>query len=548
MRLASAQRKLKQVQRFQLLRYFAFSGLIAFTLTAIALNYFYYQQSVKNLIHLTEEQNIALTKSFSNTLWPEFSRFLRSTSSLSDEDLRKHPKSYQLQRAVFTQMRGLSVVKVKIFDLKGRTVFSTEVSQIGEMAVSNRNFVIARSGQVVSQLGHRSSFRAIQGQVSDRDLLSSYVPIQSSSGNEVEGVVELYSDVTPLFQQIYQTRQTILLGSLLILAGLYSVLFLLIKRADQIIRQQHTALQQSQADYKRQADVLENTLGNLQQAQIQLVHSEKMSSLGQMVAGVAHEINNPAGFIYGNLEYLSEQFGHLTKLIRLYQKNYPATVGEIDRFARDIDIEFLIDDLPKSLDSMRVGAERIRQIVLSLRNFSRLDRDGINQFDIHQGLEDTLLILQNRIKKKADRPGIDIVKNYGSLPAIEAHGGQLNQVFMNLLNNAIDAIQEKRQSAAPSAADFSPDYIIISTQAIADKAVQLTFQDSGSGMSEKIRSKIFDPFFTTKPVGKGTGLGLSISYQVVTQNHQGQITCDSVLGEGTTFTLTLPLRQMSAKH
>ncbi|NJN01438.1 MAG: HAMP domain-containing histidine kinase [Leptolyngbyaceae cyanobacterium SL_1_1] len=487
---------------------------------------------------------MALTKSFSNTLWPEYASFLQSSSMLSGDDLRSHAKTYQLQRDVLTQMKGLSVTKVKIFDLEGKVIFSTDLAQIGINQAGSKGFLSAKLGVVSSQLGHRDSFQAIQGELEDRDLFSSYVPVTSQSGSIIQGVVELYSDVTPLLQQIHETRRTILLGSFVILISLYSVLFLVIQRADQIIRQQHTALQKSQVDYKRQAQVLERALDNLQQAQTQLVHSEKMSGLGQMVAGIAHEINNPAGFIYGNLKYLTEQFGGLVSLIQLYQKHCSSPAPEITQLASEIEIEFLMNDLPRSLESMRVGTERIRQIVLSLRNFARLDRDGIDQFDLHQGLEDTLLILQNRLKPKASSPGIKVIKNYGDLPLIEAHGGQLNQVFMNLLNNAVDAIQEN-YSATLEEAKPDPRQILISTQAIAADYVRLQIQDGGTGMSEQTRTKVFDPFFTTKPVGKGTGLGLSISYQIITQNHQGQIRCDSVSGKGTTFTVTLPVRQAS---
>ena len=544
-RSESLQKGTEQANKFQLLRYFAISGFIAFVLTAIALNHFYHHQSVKNLIHLTEEQNVALTKSFSNTLWSEFSIFLQSTGPLSDQELKHHPKMAEMQQAVFAQMKGLSVAKVKVFDLEGRTVFSTDAAQIGADKSQSSGFMAARAGEVVSQLGHRDSFQSIQGQLKEPDLLSSYVPIVAGTEAEVQGVLELYSDVTPLMSQIYQTQRTILLGSFVILIGLYSALFLVIKRADQMIKQQHEALQKSQIDYKRQASILETTLSNLRQTQTQLVHSEKMSSLGQMVAGVAHEINNPAGFIYGNLQYLTQQFNEMTELLRLYQKHYPAPAAEIAAQVEDIDIEFVIADLPRSLESMQIGAERIRQIVLSLRNFSRLDRAGIDKFDLHQGLEDTLLLLQNRLKAKTNYAAIKIVKRYGTLPLIEAHAGQLNQVFMNLLNNAIDAIREKQLEQIKTGDRSSPAEIEISTQAAGDR-ICLKIRDTGCGLSEKTRAKIFDPFFTTKPVGKGTGLGLSISYQVITQNHRGQIKCESASGAGTTFILTLPVQQPEA--
>jgi signal transduction histidine kinase len=286
-----------------------------------------------------------------------------------------------------------------------------------------------------------------------------------------------------------------------------------------------------------------------------------MSSLGQMVAGVAHEINNPVNFIYGNLTYTSQYTQDLLHLIQLYQKHYPHPVPEIEAEIEEIDIEFLCEDFPNVLDSMRIGTERIRQIVLSLRNFSRLDEADKKPVNIHEGIDSTLLILQNRLKATPLRSGIQIIKEYGDLPEVECYAGKLNQVFMNIISNAIDALEEgvnnsvplegisgneegfigKGQFPSPITPNLSP-VIRIRTTILDNNLVEIRITDNGSGMTEEVQSKIFDPFFTTKPVGQGTGLGLSISYQIVVEKHGGQLQCISAPGNGAEFVIRIPQR------
>lgn len=305
---------------------------------------------------------------------------------------------------------------------------------------------------------------------------------------------------------------------------------------------------------REQAQQLEQALHKLQQTQAQLIQTEKMSSLGQMVAGVAHEINNPVSFIYGNVEPANEYIENLLDLLDLYQKHYPEPMPEIQEEIDAIELDFVIEDLPKLMSSMKVGANRIRDIVLSLRNFSRLDEAEMKAVDLHQGIDSTLLILQNRLKANSERPEIQVIKDYANLPQVECYSGEVNQVFMNLLANAIDALEASVLSCPlPVSNNHKPctEYsdrnlnpiISIRTARKSENQIEIRIADNGTGMTDDVRQRIFDPFFTTKPVGSGTGLGLSISYQIVVEKHQGTLECFSNLGEGTEFVISLPIHQ-----
>jgi two-component system, NtrC family, sensor kinase len=292
-----------------------------------------------------------------------------------------------------------------------------------------------------------------------------------------------------------------------------------------------------------QAEQLKITLQELHLSQAQLVQTEKMSTLGTLVAGVAHEINNPTSFIYGNLHYANEYVKDLLQLVRLYRKYYPNPAPEILYHAQSVELDFLIEDLPKVLSSMETGAERIRHLVLSLRNFSRLDQSDMQPVDIHEGIESTLLILNNRLKAHGDRSGINVIKEYGELPAVECYPSQLNQVFMNLVGNAIDALEEVA-SNRNTPETFAPT-IWIRTEVKPENCAIVRIADNGPGITDDVKRQLFDPFFTTKPMGKGTGLGLSISYHIVVDKHKGSLRCESVTGEGTEFLIEIPVRQCS---
>jgi two-component system, NtrC family, sensor kinase len=271
------------------------------------------------------------------------------------------------------------------------------------------------------------------------------------------------------------------------------------------------------------------------------VQSEKMSSLGQLVAGVAHEINNPVNFIHGNLLPAKEYVRDLLTLVDLYAQHYPEPVAEIDQAIADMDLDFLREDLVKLLTSMRVGTDRIRDIVLSLRNFSRLDESAFKQADLHEGIESTLMILEGRLKSKPGAESITVQKNYGNIPLVDCYAGQLNQVFMNILANAIDALEERDKTRSPAEKQQVPSSILITTEVYKQNWVQIRIRDNGIGMPESVRERIFDPFFTTKPVGKGTGMGMSIGYQIITEKHQGSITCTSADQQGTEFLIQIPI-------
>ncbi|MBG1241205.1 PAS domain-containing sensor histidine kinase [Nostoc sp. NZL] len=322
-------------------------------------------------------------------------------------------------------------------------------------------------------------------------------------------------------------------------------------------KQAKEALLKSEAQLRQQAQELKETLHELQHTQTHLIQTEKMSSLGQLVAGVAHEINNPVNFIYGNLNPAKEYTQDLLSLLRLYQNHYPEPVLEIQDFAELIELEFLTSDLPQIINSMKVGADRIREIVLSLRNFSRLDEAEMKAVDIHEGIDSTLMILQSRLKGNEQRSTIEIIKEYGKLPLVECYAGQLNQVFMNILSNAIDALEESYPAGRRSAYVICPIHwenarrveqmtspqIRICTQLEEPNQVTITIADNGLGIPEDVRKQLFDPFFTTKPIGKGTGMGLAISYQIITERHGGSLKCLSQPGQGAEFMIKIPLIQ-----
>ncbi|QXE23551.1 PAS/PAC sensor signal transduction histidine kinase [Richelia sinica FACHB-800] len=297
-----------------------------------------------------------------------------------------------------------------------------------------------------------------------------------------------------------------------------------------------TERKQAEILLQQQATSLQNALSDLKRTQIQLIHSEKMSSLGNMVAGVAHEINNPVNFIHGNLSPASEYIEDILRLLDLYAEHFPEPPLEIQEEIEAIDLDFLKVDLMKLVKSMRIGTDRIREIVISLRNFSRLDEAEVKEVNIHEGIDSTLMILHNRLKSKPNHPEIAVIRNYATLPLIECYPGQLNQVFMNILSNAIDALED------PRLGNKSRE-IHITTELVNHDTISIRIADNGIGISEEIISKLFDPFFTTKDVGKGTGLGLSISYQIIVDRHQGKLSCHSLPDGGAEFVIEIPILQ-----
>jgi signal transduction histidine kinase len=315
-----------------------------------------------------------------------------------------------------------------------------------------------------------------------------------------------------------------------------------------LLRQVIYELGESERNLQQKSQELEETLANLKAVQIKMVQAEKMSALGVLVAGVAHEINNPVNFIHGNIAYAEEYIHDLLRLVAAYQVHCPNPAPAVQCMIEEIDLEFLTDDLTKVFGSMRTGTDRIRGIVQSLRTFSRLDEAEVKAIDIHEGIDSTLTILDNRIKARPDHPGIQIVREYGTLPKVECYAGQLNQVFMNILANAIDALEERDFVRSFAEIQANPSLITIRTHQSKLDAIAIHILDNGFGMNETTQSRLFDPFFTTKAVGKGTGLGMSISYDIITERHKGSLYCTSAPGMGTEFIIEIPINQETAEH
>jgi PAS domain S-box-containing protein len=313
----------------------------------------------------------------------------------------------------------------------------------------------------------------------------------------------------------------------------------------------------SEEKYRLQAEKLATALQELKSTQSQLIQAEKMSGLGQLVAGIAHEINNPVNFIYGNLSYANNYANDLLNLIDTYRNHYPEPFEAVRDKLEEIDIDFLSQDFLKLINSIRVGAERIQGIVQSLNKFSRSDEAGCKYVDIHEGIDSTLMILQSRLKANPNRPEIIVERVYGDIPSVECYAGQINQVFMNLLTNAIDALEEDAQeNGIWKLIDDRPQWIsknnktskiIIQTELLQDELnsdrLLIKIADNAKGIPDELRNRLFDLFFTTKPVGKGTGLGLSIAYQIVTENHGGKLHFNSEINKGTEFIIEIPLQQ-----
>lgn len=313
-----------------------------------------------------------------------------------------------------------------------------------------------------------------------------------------------------------------------------------LQKNNEIVQQRNMQLKGSQVKLQQKAEELENTLNELRQAQLHMVQSEKMSSLGHLVAGVAHEINNPMSFIYGNLNYISSYTNDLLHMISLYQQEYPQPTNIIRKTSANLEIQFIQEDLPNTLKSVEVGAERIRDIILSLRNFSRMDESSCKAVDIHEGIDNTLLILNHRLKAQSNQEAIRVEKLYGDIPLIECYAGSLNQVFMNILSNAIDALEEKRRG---SGSQETCEVFIRTRLCFNEDFLEVAIADNGIGMSQSVQKKLFEPFFTTKPLGKGTGMGMPISYQIIVEKHGGQMKVKSAPGKGTEFCIQIPVNQ-----
>lgn len=311
-----------------------------------------------------------------------------------------------------------------------------------------------------------------------------------------------------------------------------------LKRYNEQLKQEINQRKRAEKKAEEKAIELEKSLQELKQAKSQLVQAEKMSGLGQFVAGVAHEINNPISFIYGNIDYARQYFQDIITLLNAYRKNYSPPLETIQQLETEMELDFLVEDWQKLINSMETGASRIREIVSSLKKFSSLGESGIKLANIEEGLEETLLLLRHRFRGCQHYPTIKVVKNYGNIPKVNCYIHQLNQVFANLISNAVDSFEGNK---------IKNPVIQINTELISKNWIQIRIKDNGCGISEEVKDKIFDPFFTTKPVGKGTGLGLSTSYQIITETHSGTIDCQSSPGKGTEFMIEIPIKSIEQK-
>jgi signal transduction histidine kinase len=433
-----------------------------------------------------------------------------------------------------------------------------QVSQLTRLSISLQP-LNADSPADLQNLANQFSTDPIVVRPLDQKTVAGYTPIKDINGRSI--AVLQVTNARMIYQQGLVSLRYLAI-SLLVISTLASlVIWRLLQQSirylmerDRIKQalQQETALRQADQKYRAKAEELEQTLYELKQAQTQLIHSEKMSSLGQLVAGIAHEINNPVNFISGNISYAESYAQELLQLIDLYQQTPLALPSDVQAKVSKIDTDFLCEDLPKLIKSMKVGAERIQTIVLSLRNFSRLDETAMKAVDLHEGIESTLLLLQNRLRSCGNRPETHLIRKYGDLPLVECYPSQMNQVFMNLLSNAIDALEERRvaqtnqsfshpEGSHPEGSTEAAPTIWIETEQVDDQAV-IRIGDNGPQVPEAIQAHLFDPFFTTKDVGKGTGLGLAISYQIVVEKHQGQLFYTNV-SQGVEFVVQIPLRQ-----
>ncbi len=364
-------------------------------------------------------------------------------------------------------------------------------------------------------------------------------------------LIKPISDLTEAVAQVSQGkwhRKVEVRGQdeLAILARTFNSMAKALKESFSRLTEMNEDLQASEMRKREKAIALEQSLQKLQQAQSQLIQTEKMSSLGQMVAGVAHEINNPVNFIHGNLVYLRRYTQDLLELIELYQQSGTQPPIEIIQKIEDIELDFIQEDIDKLLKSMNEGSSRIREIVQSLRIFSRLDESELKPVDLKTGIDSTLMLLQYRLKGQPGYPDIEVITIYENLPLVECYPGQINQVLMNIINNAIDALHEYFYQKKADDENEELPRIQIKTRVKDRHWVSIHILDNGSGISEVIQNKIFDPFFTTKAVGKGTGLGLAISYQIIVEKHKGELECYSILDKGTEFIITIPI-QLSSK-
>lgn len=522
-------------RKFRLVRYFSVTSFIAFTIVAASLAWMSQRQARQDLEQFGKAANVELAQTLSNSTAQELETFIQAARTISDAELPRHPLTVELQRYLENNTNRLNITKLKIFDPTGRTIFSTDPQQIGEDKSGYLGFETAIANQVFSSLQNHDPFLLVApGDRQNQTLYSSYIPLYAQGSDQLNagqgkpiGVLEMYRDVTSLSQAIAYSQREVFVSIILSFVLLYFVMFVVVNRAQIILRAQKTELQNRNKQIQEQADKLQATIHQLRTTQTQLIQQEKMSGLGRMVAGVSHELNNPITFVRGNIEHTDKSMRDLIDLLHLYEKNYPEPSLEIQHKQEEVDLEFITQDLPRCLQSMKTGTARIQDIILALRIFSRLDEAGIKAIDINQNFMNIWSLLNYRLLAF----DICIIEKFEELPPIECDAAGINQVLFHIINNAIDALEDSKQA---------DKCITICTQQVDADTITISITNNGEAIAEKDINYIFDPFFTTRSVGQGTGMGLTIAYQIVSK-HRGELSVKST-DEHTVFTIKLPIK------
>lgn len=501
---------------FPLVRHFVLTSLIFFLAVGGGLGYYFRDMSVSRMLHQQESSNINLTTVFANSLWERhFSGLLEESAGKSSQELKGNSRLREIHADVVALMRGSSTYKIKVYDPAGRTIYSSELTQIGEDKSGNPGFVGALNGLTQTELVHKSKFSAFEHVVENRDLIQSYIPQYAASSRGPAGVFEIYSDATPFLAELRRTEiqlGLIVTGALCLLFG---ALYLIISRAQIIIR--------------LQAEDKLNT-------QQHLAQSEKMASLGQLVAGVMHQLNTPIGFSQNNvslaISFLKELNTPLMVAAKLSElvKKLPSGQRQVTlnlRGSRDAlaNLSFSgneLEDLTLMLRDVLTGLEQMHELVANLRDFTRLDRSKIIDADINAALKTVIYIARSSIPSH-----IQIIEEFGQLPEVSCNPSQLNQAFLNLITNSAQAIPGEGR-------------IFVRTHCHGGEIV-IEISDTGAGIAPDVLPKIFESFYTTKPRGIGTGLGLSIARDIV-ESHGGRLSVSSQPAQGTTFRMTIPLQ------
>jgi len=501
--------------KFRLVRHFTLTSLVFFIAVGGAMGHYYKEMALSRMIRQQESNNLNLTRVFANTLWEQqFSGLLKESSLVPSPILKANSRISEIHQHVLALMRGSNTYKIKVYDTSGRTIYSSELAQIGEDKSGNPGFLGALAGQTRTELVHKEKFSAFEQVVENRDLIQSYIPQFEGNNPQPAGVFEIYSDATPFLAEIHETQTRLAVVIVGAMGLLFAALYLIVHRADGIIRRQ----------------AAEN-----RQTQQQLAQAEKMSSLGQLVAGVSHQLNTPIAFSHSNVSLAIEAIrgfelplkiaNRFATLVRKLPPDQDTMVVDLQS-SRHTLVNFTaqpddIRQLGLMLGDVLQGLEQMRELVQNLRDFTRLDRSKVVDADINETLKTVIYIARSSIPSR-----IAIVEQFGALPRIACNPGQLNQVFLNLITNAGQAIAEAGE--------------IRIVTSVADGKIRIEIADNGSGIPDDVLPHIFDTYYTTKPKGVGTGLGLPIARDIV-RNHGGELTVTTQPGYGTAFSVTLPL-------